>query len=455
MNLERLLIVDGDESLRSQLRWAFGAEYLILEASTLKKAVEIARMKRPGVAIIDLGLPPAPAEHSEGLRAMTEILSFDPAVRVIAVAGMTGKRNAIEAIDMGAFDFFPKPVNTQEISSAVRRAFHLYGLQSFGKGGAKGREAEGSIDLIGSGDPMQEVYRIIRKVAPVNVPVLILGESGTGKELAANAIHGLSPRRHGPFAAINCGAIPEGLLESELFGYEKGSFTGADTRRKGKIEYVHEGTLFLDEIGELSPRLQVKLLRFLQDRTIERVGCRTPIHVDARLISATNRDIGAMVKAGTFREDLFFRLGVIVLVMPPLRQRGDDVYELSLAFLRRYSKEFNISISGFDKKAVTALRGYGWPGNVRELENKVKRAVALCKDGEITVDDLELPGQNPGAEGTPSPMGLIEAKEAFKRRMIQETLLKNRGVISRTALDLGISRQYLSKLLSKYNIRIK
>lgn len=447
-----ILIVDGDPASRGRVRRTLFEDYDVIEASERSSAVELTKQLRPAVVITELGLPPNPFGPSEGLKTVLEILQTDRLSKVIAHTSLKEKGTAVKALDLGVFDYFLKPAPPDELRIMVKRAMHLYGIQR--EDADLCREMEyGPANMIGTSPKMQEVFRSIKKIASVNMPVLVLGESGTGKELAANAVHDLSDRKDKPFIVINCGAIPENLLETELFGYERGAFTGADTQKKGKVEYAEGGTLFLDEIGELSPKLQVKLLRFLQESTIERVGGRESLTVDARVISATNRDLKTMASEGTFREDLYFRLGVIPLIMPPLRERGDDVYTLALSFLRKFTRELNRHISGFNEAAVKAIGEYNWPGNIRELENKVKRAVALCKDREISPEDLTLP--SPGTLAVKETTGLAEAKEAFKKRLVQEALLKNKGGISRSASDLGISRQYLSRLITKYNLKVK
>jgi two-component system NtrC family response regulator len=453
-----ILIIEDDESIRNQMRWAFSRDYEVLEAGDRNSAIEMVKTRPPKVVILDLGLPPKARDASEGLKALQEILEIDPIIKVLMVTGNTEKENALKAIQLGAFDFFTKPVDLDEVQVTVKRACHVANLERENIVLRKELETEGLGEMLGTSAPIQEVFTTIRKVATVDVPVLILGETGTGKELAARAIHRLSNRGNGPFVVINCGAIPENLLESELFGHEKGAFTGANTMRKGRIEYSEGGTLFLDEIGELSPLLQVKLLRFLQEHTIERVGGRESISVDVRVIVATNRDLNSAVKSGEFREDLYFRLGVVTLIIPPLQERDDDVYILALAFLRRYSREFNINIRGFRESAISVIRSYSWPGNIRELENKVKGAVAMCQGGEISPEDLALPSSEYGKsreEEVKKVVTLLAGREVFEKRMVHEALLKHKGVVSRAALELGISRQYLSNLLVKYDIKPK
>lgn len=451
---EKLLIVDDDESIRSQMRWAFRGEYEVLEAVDRRSGVETVATGRPEVVILDLGLPPQPSDPSQGLEALYEILKINPVAKVLVVTGYADKKNALRAIELGAFDFFTKPVNLDEVRATLKRAFYIVRLERENMALHKQLEERGLDEMLGTSEPMQEVFETIRKVATVDAPLLILGESGTGKEMAARAVHRLSGRREGPFVAINCGAIPENLLESELFGYEKGAFTGANAMRKGKIEYAHGGTLFLDEIAELGLSLQVKLLRFLQDHTVEHLGGRETIPVDVRIFAATNRDIKKMVEKGDFRDDLFFRLGVITLTMPPLRERGDDVSMMALALLRKFSQVGKGGVREFSKAGLSAIRGYGWPGNCRELENKIKRAVSMTKAGKITPKDLELSAPEP-ERPKEQPAGLLEARDEFEKEMIRRVLKKHRGVVSRAAKELSISRQYLTGLVSKYGIKPK
>lgn len=449
----RLLIVEDNPTVRAQMRWAFRRDYDVLEAPDRPSALEVVRTVGPKVGIIDLGLPPSLSDSSEGLRTVREILEINPLFKAVIVTGLKGRENARRAVRAGAFDYFTKPIAVDEVRVTLKRAFHLSELQKEGMLNPSGTDAGVPFEIIGACATMQEVCHAIRKVADVNIPVLMLGEPGTGKELAAHAIHRLSSRNQRPFVTIGCGGIPNGLLETELFGYEKGAFEGADARKKGKIEYADGGALFLDEITELSGCLQARLLKFLQEHVIERFGGTEPVSVDARVISATSRDIRAMVKAGAFREDLYYRLGVISMTMPPLRERGEDIHMLALNFLKKYSSDFNRPVSGFDKMAVSALKSYGWPGNVRELENKVKRAVALCREKELTAADLALPSFVRARADT-NAMSLSEAKDAFKKRLLQDTLAKNGWNITRSAHELGISRQYLSRLIARYDIRL-
>lgn len=445
--------MEDNQTVRAQMRWAFRRDYDVLEAADRPSALDLVRTESLRVGIIDLGLPPSLSDSSEGLRAVKEILEIDPLFKAVIVTGIKGRENAQRAVRAGAFDYFTKPIAVDEVRVALKRAFHLSELQKEDLLNPSGADAGVPFEVIGTSAAMQEVCHAIRKMADINIPVLLLGEPGTGKGLAAKAIHRLSSRSQRPFVTIDCRAIPNGLLETELFGYEKGAFARTDAGKKGKIEHADGGTLFLDEIGELSGRLQARLLKFLHEHVIERAGGTEPVSVDARVISATSRDIRAMVKDSAFREDLFYRLGVISMTMPPLRERGEDIYMLALNFLKKYSSDFSRPVCGFDKMAVSAIKSYGWPGNVRELENRVIRAVALCREKELTVADLALPSFVRASPDT-NAMSLSEAKDAFKKRMLQDALLKNGWNIRRSAQELGISRQYLSRLIARYNIRL-
>ncbi len=445
--IKPVLILSPDAGIAEGLKREMPPGFRFSEAPGLDDALRMLRAEAHSAAVVDLSSGKDPFGARQ---AVSEISRLASDLRVVVVSDCLADAG-LKALDAGAYDLFERPVDFKELCVVVRRAADLYRIRR------ELRPAQVSangppFEMTGESEPMREVFRVIRKVAPVDVPVLVLGESGTGKELAAKAIHLMSTRKDGPLTVINCGAIPEDLLESELFGYEKGSFTGADSKKAGRIEGADGGTLFLDEVGELSPKLQVKLLRFLQERAIEPIGGRDPVEVNARVIAATNRDLKSMIRKGSFREDLFYRLGVVILEMPPLRERGEDICVMALKLLRKYSSEFNIQVSGYSRAAVDALKSYTWPGNIRELENKVKRAVALCRSKEITPEDLAL-GENESAEETGA--GFIEAKERFKKRLIQETLLRNKGAVTRSAAELGISRQYLSRLITRYNIRTR
>ena len=443
----KLLIVDDDEVIRNQMKWALGNDYDVILAEDRKSALEQMRLQRPLLIALDLGLPPAPREAEEGLRTLSEILSVDPQAKVIVITGNQEKTNALKAIEQGAFDFFAKPVDLQEVKMVFRRAALLSNLEQENIALRKQVIQRDFEEIVGESLPMQRVFSVIRKVATTDASVLLMGESGTGKELVAKAIHRASNRRQGPLITINCGAIPEALLESELFGHEKGSFTSADAQRKGKFEYADGGTLFLDEVGELSAGLQVKLLRFLQEHRIERVGGRETIQVDVRVIAATNRDIKQEITEKRFREDLYYRLGVVTLVVPPLRERIEDAVLLAKVFLQTFSLQYQKEITGFSGEALVAIKSYPWPGNVRELENRVKRAVIMSEGRFLTASDLELPVN----EATVSK-SLKEVRDQSEKEQIQKVLIQCNWNISKAASELDISRPTLHVLIKKYQM---
>jgi two-component system NtrC family response regulator len=397
--------------------------------------------------LLDLGLPPQPNEPDEGIAALGELLSIDPAAKIIIISGQGEKKNALEAVAAGAYDFLCKPVEMEELQFLLRRSIYLANLEREYRQLRQQTRSEGFEQMIGGSPQMQGVFAFIRKVAGTNAPVLLLGESGTGKELAALAIHERSPRKDKSFVAINCNGIPENLLESELFGHEKGSFTGAHAQRKGLIENAADGTLFLDEIGELPPPIQVKLLRFLQEQRFQRVGGRQEIQIDTRVIAATNADLKQTMSEGKFREDLYFRLAVVVIMLPPLRDRGDDVELLAREFVQRYAAQNNKKSLAFSPDALRALYQHNWPGNVRELQNRVKRAVIMTDGKRLTADDLEL------AElSQTSPATLKEAREAVEKEVVQNALKRHQGKITSAALELGVSRPTLYELMEKLGI---
>jgi two-component system NtrC family response regulator len=442
------LVVEDDESLRTQMKWALTQDYEVFLAGDRPTAVDLLKSEHPLVVTLDLGLPPHPGGTEEGFLALADILEVDHHPKVIIISGQGDKENALKAVGQGAYDFFCKPIQIEELKVVLGRAFHLAGLE------LENRELQGRLNdqafegMLGTSSQIQEVFSTVRKVATTEVSVLIVGESGTGKELVARAIHRQSSRKEFPFITINCGAIPENLLESELFGHEKGAFTGAHVQRKGRFEAAHRGTLFLDEIGELSLGLQVKLLRFLQEQKIERVGGREEITVDARVLAATNRDLKLAQSEGKFREDLYYRLGVVTISLPPLREREGDVLVLASALLQRYTEENKKKITGFSKQALNTIETYEWPGNVRELENRIKRAVIMAEGSRITPEDLEFGSAFKKYEG----QGLREAREALERDFIQRAISKNRGNLTQAATELGISRPTLYELMEKLGI---
>ena len=445
-----LLIVDDDDEIRTQMKWALAGDYKVTLAGDRASALEAFRAVRPLVVLLDLGLPPHPGNPTEGLATLADLLALDQATKVIIVSGQGERENALQAIGAGAYDFLCKPVELEEVRLILKRCFYVANLERECRKMQHVLSAEESFEGMLGGSPiMRSLFESIRKVAATDAPVLILGESGTGKEMAANAIHSRSSRKEGPFVAINCSAIPENLLESELFGHEKGAFTGAHVQRKGRIEMANGGTLFLDEIGEVPLPLQVKLLRFLQERTIERVGGRQSITTDSRVVAATNADLTKGMAAGTFREDLFYRLAVVKLKLPPLRERETDIRLLAMAFLHRFALQFGKTGLAFDQEALRAIDHYGWPGNVRELENRVKRAAIMGEAKRLTANDLEL---SAGMEGAAAPLGLKEAREALERRMIENALRKHGGKMTPVATELGVSRPTLYELIEKLGI---
>jgi len=448
MDKPKLLIVEDDEDLRTQMKWALAGEYEVFPAGTRKEAVEVMQSQRPPVVTLDLGLPPYPAGVEEGFAALGDIISLDPFVKIIVITGRGEKENALEAVGQGAYDFLQKPVDINDLKVVLKRAFYLSSIEKE-RAELQHQLGEGSFEgILGTSQKMKDIFSTVRKVATTDASVLIHGESGTGKELIARAIHRLSGRKDGPWIVINCGAIPENLLESELFGHEKGSFTGAHAQRKGRIELAHGGTLFLDEIGELPLKLQVKLLRFLQDQFVEHVGGREPIQIDTRVIAATNRDLRDAMRENLFREDLFFRLAVVVLSVPPLREREDDVMLIAKAFLNRYAEMNNKKLSGFTNDAHKAIVTYNWPGNVRELENRIKRAVIMTEGRKISAADLEMVSTETNVEGE----GLKGAREKLEKDLIQKALARNKGNVSKAAAELGISRPTLYSLMERTGI---
>jgi len=448
--MNKILIVDDDEQIRKQIKWALSDDFSVFSAGDRSTALEIFREEQIPVVLLDLGLPPHPRDAVEGLQALDEMIELDPLAKIIIVSGNSERQNALAAIDKGAHDIFPKPVDLDELKVVLHRVYRRLELEKESIEERTLAQRVSFEEIIGTSPQMQEVFATVRKVAGTDIPVLITGESGTGKELIANAIHNLSERKGGPFIAINCGAIPETLLESELFGHEKGSFTGATTQRKGKLEYAHGGTLFLDEIGDLLPELQVKMLRFLQEKVIERIGGRQPIPVNIRVIAATNQNLDDEVKANRFREDLYFRLAVVKVSLPPLRERENDVVQLAEHLVLAFSKELKRPPKKFSKQAIEAIRRHDWPGNVRELQNRVKRALVLTDGPTIGPAALELQEAN-GSAGAPAAT-LKEAREALERELLSNSLRDNNGNISKTAKALGISRPTLYDLMARYGL---
>jgi len=443
-----LLIVDDDEDICIQMKWALCNDYELLMAGDRAGALAAFTAGRPTVTLLDLGLPPRPNDPEEGLAALSAILALDPLAKVIVVSGQGDKQNALRAIGAGAYDFLCKPVDMDELTLVLQRCVYLAELEQEYRVLQYSQRADVFEDILGASSQMQAVFDFIRKVAPTNAPALILGESGTGKEMVAKALHRRSAQSGGPFVAINCNSIPENLLESELFGHEKGAFTGADRQRKGHIETAAGGTLFLDEIGELPASVQVKLLRFLQEKCFQRVGGRQEIQSDARVLAATNKNLQEFAASGKFREDLYFRLAVMVVKMPALRERGDDIVLVARAFLQSYGAEHNKPGLTFAPDGLRALSLHRWPGNVRELQNRVRRAVIMADGKRVTARDLELTDT---LSALP-PQTLKEARENVEREMVQDALRRHRGKVTAAALELGVSRPTLYELMEKLGI---
>jgi two-component system NtrC family response regulator len=444
----KLLILEDDDGLRRQYRWAL-SDYALFLAGTREQAMDLMRIERPPLAIVDLGLPPDPDGASEGLAALETILAMAPETKVIVASGNESRIHAMKAISLGAYDFYQKPIEIEVLRTILDRALRLYRLEEENRQLTQLSYTGSPIDGIITASPeMLKLCRTIEKIAPTNVAVLALGESGTGKELVAQAVHMLSPRRNRPFIAINCGAIPENLLESELFGHEKGAFTGAIKQTIGKIESAHTGTLFLDEIGDLPQPLQVKLLRFLSTRLIERIGGRQQIPVDVRIVCATNQDLETRMADGRFREDLYYRLNEVIIRIPPLRERGEDSVLLASYFLKRFNDQFDKKLRGFTTEAISAIAANPWRGNVRELENRVKRAVIMADGAQITGADLELTEAAPDAD----ELDLRTARSRAERTVIQRALAQSNGNLSIAAKLLGISRPTLYSLLESLGI---
>jgi two-component system, NtrC family, response regulator len=444
----KLLIVEDDPGLQSQLRWCFEG-YEVLQAKDRPSAMAQVRRHEPQLVTLDLGLPPDPANATEGLALLDELLAAAPNTKVIVVTGNDDRSNALKAIGRGAYDFYVKPVDADTLRLIVDRAARLYELEEENRRLA--RQAESPLEGLITGDPgMLKVCRMVERVAPSDATVLLLGDSGTGKEVLARALHQLSPRKKERFVAINCAAIPENLLESELFGYEKGAFTGAVRQTIGKIEHAHKGTLFLDEIGDLPMSLQAKLLRFLQERTVERLGGRNEIPVDIRVIGATNQDLAQRIREGQFREDLYYRISEISVIIPPLRERQGDRSLLAHALLERFARDQRKPRRGFTAEAIHAIEAYDWPGNVREMENVIRRAVIMADGPRITPEDL---GLGAPAEAAEAPLGLREARDAAEHEAVIKAMGRCNGNIAHAADLLGITRPTLYNLLDKFGLR--
>ncbi|GAB2696979.1 PEP-CTERM-box response regulator transcription factor [Aliiglaciecola sp. 3_MG-2023] len=446
--MDRILVVDDDLGIQKQLKWSL-SEYEVVFAEDRQSAINQLRRYEPKVVTLDLGLPPDPANASEGLAALEEILALSPQTKVIVVTGNNDKENALKAIALGAYDFYQKPIDSDTIQILVNRAANLFNLELENRQLAKNSSSMSKI--IGNSESIQIVSRKAEKIAQTDISTLLLGESGTGKEVFARSIHDHSLRKDKPFVAINCASIPENLLESELFGYEKGAFTGANKTTLGKIETAQGGTVFLDEIGDMPLGLQAKMLRFLQERVIERVGGRSEIPVDIRVICATHRNLQDMVTEQTFREDLFYRVGEIIISIPPLRERENDVILLAKTFLNQYNEEFGTKVKGLSDGAVKAMLQHRWNGNIRELQNKLKSAVILAEGSTIQADDLGLIVREDGDDSVDS-LNLREVRELAESRAIRRAYYQSEKNMSRTAELLGVTRPTLYSLIDKYHL---
>ncbi|MEM6907543.1 MAG: PEP-CTERM-box response regulator transcription factor [Pseudomonadota bacterium] len=446
-----LLVIEDDAGLQAQLKWAYD-DFEVVIAGDRDSAIASLRSDAPAVVTLDLGLPPDPDGTTEGFAVLDAIMDLKPDTKVIVASGHGARESALQAIERGAYDFYQKPVDIDALGLIVRRAYNLHQIEEENRRLVSHASEDKTVlgRLITGAPEMLKVARTIERVATTSVSVMLLGASGTGKELLAQGLHDVSDRADGPFIAINCAAIPENLLESELFGHEKGAFTGAVKTIEGKIESANGGTLFLDEVGDIPLPLQVKLLRFLQERTIERIGGRKTISVDTRIVCATHQDLESMIGAGTFREDLFYRLAEIVVRIPGLAERYGDAVLLAKAFLKRFASEMNPAVTGFAPDALAAIDAHDWPGNVRELENRVKRAVIMSEDKLVRAEDLDF--ETDDAEEQVAVLNLKAAREQADRRVIRHALARSEGNISSTAKLLGISRPTLYDLLKQYDL---
>jgi two-component system NtrC family response regulator len=459
----KVLIIDDDEEIRTQMKWAVAADYEVAMAGDRQSALEAFRKQRPEVVLLDLGLPPSPHDTSEGMATLAGLLTLERSAKVIIISGQSDRENAVKAIGAGAYDFLCKPVDVGQLKLLLQRSIYVSELERDYRQMQDDERPDMFEGMLGGSDAMREVFKTVGKVAKSSAPVLILGESGTGKEMVANAIHRRSPFKDKPFIAINCNAIPDSLIESEFFGYEKGAFTGANSQRVGLIETAAGGTLFLDEIGDLPPPVQVKLLRYLQEKRIQRVGGRKEIEVETRVIAATHVDLAKAIEARRFREDLYFRLAVVVCKLPPLRERGDDIILLAQDFLKRFGAQNGREGLTFNPEAIRAMIQHPWSGNVRELQNRIQRAVIMADGRRITDADLEI--GSPVSPGTPvvspraglsneasSSGGLKEARENLEREMVLKALERNDYKITAAAQELGVSRPTFYELMNKLGI---
>lgn len=445
----KLLVVEDDDGLRRQLRWAFDNCEVVLAGDRASAAAAVAE-HRPPVALVDLGLPPDPDGPTEGLATLQEILSIAPETKVVMMSGQTEREYAVQAVALGAYDFYQKPIEIDVVNLTIQRAYNLHALESENRRLARSKTGAVLPGVTTTNAEMLRICGEVKRFASANVAVVLIGESGTGKELLARATHELSEKAKGPYVAINCAAIPEHLLESELFGHEKGAFTGAVKTTIGKVELANGGTLFLDEIGDLPMSLQAKLLRFLQERVIERIGGHKQIPVDIRLVSATNKDLLKLTETNEFREDLYYRLSEAVIKIPPLRERPDDAVVIAHQLLNTFAEEQGRSITAFTADALASISSYEWPGNVRELQNRVKRAVAAASGSKITVTDLDLPSyEQPAPSGT-----LREYREQAERTALTRAMVEAQGNISKVAKLLDVSRPTVYDLMRQHNMKV-
>ena len=450
----KLLIIEDDEGLQRQLRWAYD-DYDVVVASDRTTAIDLLRAEEPAVVTLDLGLPPDPDGVSEGFATLAEIVALKPDTKIIVASGHGARESAMRAIASGAYDFYQKPVDIDELGMIVRRAFHLHAIEADNMRLASSPTADARVlgRMVTAAPEMLKVARTIERVANADVSVMLLGASGTGKELLARGVHEASPRKGGAFVAINCGAIPENLLEAELFGHEKGAFTGAVKTTEGKIELAQGGTLFLDEVGDIPLPLQVKLLRFLQERVIERIGGRKAIAVDTRIVCATHRNLEEMIAEGSFREDLYYRLAEIVIRIPTLAERPGDAALLAKHFVTNFAGTMNPSVKGLSPDALAAIDRWSWPGNVRELENRLKRAVIMADGKLVTAADLDLNGGS-DEESAADQINLKAVRDAADRKAIRRAVARTEGNISNAAKLLGISRPTLYDLIKQHGLQV-
>ncbi|MAD74831.1 MAG: PEP-CTERM-box response regulator transcription factor [Rheinheimera sp.] len=442
--MKTVLVVEDDIGIQKQLKWSL-SDYEIVFADDKANAMTQLRRYEPAVVTLDLGLPPDPANASEGLACLAEILAIQPDCKVIVLTGNTDNEHALKAVALGAYDYYQKPVDADVLNIIIQRAFKLTELEQENR--ALKASSSAQLDIIGNSEAMIKACRTVEKIAPTEITTLLLGESGTGKEVFARAIHKQSTRANKPFVAINCASIPENLLESELFGYEKGAFTGANKTTLGKIECANGGTLLLDEIGDMPLSLQAKMLRFLQERVIERIGGRQEIEADVRVICATHRNLAEMVASQTFREDLYYRISEITLTIPPLRDRGHDIIIIAKALLHKFNLEYHSQVHGFTDNAIQAMLHHGWPGNIRELQNKLKSAVILTDNKLIDAPDLGLDTNHNDKVDT-----LRKVREQAETQAVRHAYAVANTNLSKTADLLGITRPTLYALIDKYRL---